>query len=77
MIPWAFIFQIAAPIGNALITALLDLFRKDAQGIPPTEADWKRLGDIYGLKTPEAFLEESLRKLAPETPVPDEPQAPV
>lgn len=67
---WAFIFQLAAPIGNALIQDLLGLFRKDVEGTPPTEADWTALGQKYGMKLPEDFLEDSLKRLAP-------PDAPV
>lgn len=61
---WAFIFQIAAPLGNDLITRLLNLYHQDRSGTPVTPEQWLALGREVSSKTPDSFLETSLSKLA-------------
>lgn len=65
---WAFIFQLAAPIGNNLITQLLELFEKDRAGTPVPPEKWLELGLLVSSKTADQFLENSLNKLASNAP---------
>lgn len=65
---WAFIFQIAAPLGNDLITRLLNLYHQDRSGTPVTSEQWLALGREVSSKTADQFLENSLNKLASNAP---------